>query len=83
MIDLKNLRLQRKPPSSTAQAALGLGYQLMAAFMIFAGSGYYLDKKYDTSHLYTLIGVALAFLYGGYEVWKLVTVMEREDRNKK
>jgi F0F1-type ATP synthase assembly protein I len=57
------------------QNAIGLGYQFIAATLVFVGGGYYLDSKREESHLFTLIGVGLTFLYGGYEVWKLVRRM--------
>ena len=61
------------------QSAIGLGYQFIAAILFFVGIGYFFDSKLDGGYLFTLIGVALAFLYGGYEVWKLVKVLEEED----
>lgn len=64
------------------QAAIGLGYQMLAAMAIFVGGGYYLDRRRGGGHLFTLIGVGLAFLYGGYEVWKLVRMMNREEEER-
>jgi len=64
----------------SSQAAIGLGYQFIAAIMIFVGCGYYADAKSGGGHTFTLIGVGLTFLYGGYEVWKLVRMMDQENR---
>jgi len=65
----------------SSQAAIGLGYQFIAAIIIFVGCGYYADAKTGGGHVYTLIGVALTFIYGGYEVWKLVRMMEQENKD--
>jgi len=71
-------------PNRGTQAAIGLGYQMLAAMAIFVGGGYYLDARRGGGHLYVLIGVGLAFLYGGYEVWKLVRMInEEEERNRR
>lgn len=65
----------------SAQSAIGLGYQLMAAVLFFVGGGYYLDSRHGgEGHVFTLLGMALAFIYGGYEVWKLVRLMEKEEQ---
>jgi len=64
--------------SRSSQAAIGLGYQFIAAVIIFVGCGYYADLKNGGGNTYTLIGVGLTFLYGGYEVWKLVRMMDQE-----
>ncbi|HMO99673.1 MAG TPA: AtpZ/AtpI family protein [Kiritimatiellia bacterium] len=76
---LDQLEKIAKPPSPAKAAAVGLGYQFLAAMLIFVGGGYYLDQRRGgESHLFTLIGVALAFLYSGYEVWKVVRILEKE-----
>ena len=64
-----------------AQGAIGLGYQLLAAMILFAGGGYWLDQRRGDGVAFTLGGVALAFLDGGYEVWKLVKMLEREQKS--
>lgn len=67
-------------PNRATQTALGLGYQFLAATLVFIGGGYLLDAKWGGGHTFTLIGVALTFLYEGYEVWKLVREMNQEDK---
>ncbi len=69
----------KEKPSAGTQAAIGLGYQMLSAMAVFVGGGYYLDSRRGGGHLYTLIGVALAFVYSGYEVWKLLRLMNEED----
>lgn len=69
----------KKPPSRGTQNAISLGYQLLAAMIVCVGGGYWLDQKRGGGHLWTLIGIGFAFVYGGYEVWKLVKQLEQED----
>ena len=63
-----------------------LGTELAVAIALFGGTGYWADKKYDTSPCFLLIGIALSFIYGGYAVWKLVRMMSKpkpkKDENK-
>lgn len=68
-----------KSSSRGTQAAIGIGYQLLAAMAVFVGGGYWLDQRRGGGHLWTLIGVGCAFVYGIYEVWKLVKMLEKED----
>jgi hypothetical protein len=59
-------------------AAVGLGSSAAAAFALFGYGGYYLDQKYQTENVYTLIGVFLALIWIFYEVWKVT----RDDSDK-
>lgn len=58
--------------------ALGLGSQLTAGFVVFTWFGWWLDRRRGGGSACTLAGIFLAFLYGGYEVWKLVRALNRE-----
>ncbi|HMP88908.1 MAG TPA: AtpZ/AtpI family protein [Kiritimatiellia bacterium] len=71
--------------ASPDQSAIGLGYLLLAGGLVFVGGGYYIDHLRGGGLVFTLIGVALAFVYGGYEVWKLVRAINADDveANKK
>jgi hypothetical protein len=71
---------QQKASNRGLQAAVGLGYQLIAAMGIFGGGGFYLDTRRGGGHVYLLIGIGLAFMYGGYEVWKLVRWIESDNQ---
>lgn len=68
-----------KEPNRGTQAAIGLGYQLLAIGLVCIGGGYYLDQRAGGGHTWVLIGVFASFLLGGYEVWKLIKLLERED----
>lgn len=60
--------------------AMGLGTQLTAGFVVFAWLGWWMDHRHGREGTaWTLAGIFVAFLYGGYEVWKLVRALNRED----
>ena len=67
---------------SAIAAALGLGTQLLAGMVVCAGLGYYADKRRGGGALFTLLGMFLGLLYGGYEVWKLVRQLNMQDRSE-
>ncbi len=67
----------KKTPGATAMA-LGLGTQLLAGFVVFTWLGWWLDRRRGGGSAFTLAGILMAFLYGGYEVWKLVRALNRE-----
>jgi hypothetical protein len=81
MASTNKINRNKEEAAQTSQSAIGLSYQLVAATILFAGSGYYLDSRRGGGYTFTLAGIALTFLYGGYEVWKLVRWMEKVDRD--
>ena len=63
--------------------ALGLGMQFAVAFGLAAWGGVKLDQRFDTRPWWLLAMIALAFLYGGWEIYKVVAwANERERRAK-
>ncbi len=58
---------------------LSLGIQLAVGMVVFAGLGYWIDKKRGGGNAFTLIGIFLGMFYGGYEVWKLIRVLQEQD----
>ncbi len=52
--------------------ALGFGSSFAVGMALFSLGGHWLDVKYDKEPVFTLIGVFLGFIYGGWELWKLV-----------
>jgi F0F1-type ATP synthase assembly protein I len=51
--------------------ALSLGYNLLAGMLVFSGIGWWIDKKRGTAPFWTVVGMFMGLVYGGYEVWKL------------
>jgi F0F1-type ATP synthase assembly protein I len=56
-------------------SASGMGTQFAVAIGLFVFAGIKFDDVYGSSPWGVLGGVALAFVYGIYEVWKLLRKM--------
>ena len=61
-----------KKPDPFLKSAAGLGTQLAVAVGLGVFAGIKIDASYNSSPWGVLGGVALAFIYGIYEVWKLL-----------
>ena len=61
---------------SFALNAAGLGTQLAVAIGLGVYCGLKLDSYYGIQPFGILFGVGLAFVYGGYEVWKILRKMK-------
>lgn len=60
---------------------MGLGVDLAAGMVLFTMGGYWLDQRRDTGTFWTLMGMFMGLVYGGYEVWKVVrTVPDADDK---
>ena len=60
--------------------ALAFGTSFAAAMGLCAYGGYKLDQKLGTQDRWVLIGVLVGFLYGGYELWKIVRLNEEQEK---
>ncbi len=54
--------------------ATGLGCSIVAALVLCIGGGVWLDSRFGTSPVLTLIGVALGLAVAGYQLWELAKV---------
>ena len=52
-------------------SAMFLGSSFALATGLLGWGGHQLDLKLNSEPWFTLLGVAIGFLYGGVEVWKL------------
>ena len=52
--------------------ALMLGTNMAVGMAVFAGLGYYADRKMGGGIRWTLCGMFLGLFYCGYEVWKVI-----------
>ncbi|MCM8538747.1 MAG: AtpZ/AtpI family protein [Lentisphaeraceae bacterium] len=64
-------------------SAIGLGSSAASAFALLGFGGYYLDQKYGTEVVFTLIGIFLALLWIFYEVWKIVRQNDNDENSEK
>ena len=60
---------------------LGLGFQLAATVLIFLFIGDWLDKKYNSSPIFTLIFAILGISIGLYSVIKTIIGLEQKRKN--
>ncbi len=63
-------KVNEKTPTGPPPAA-GLGLQLAVGMAVFAGGGYWLDRRHGGGVGFTLGGVFLGLVCGGYECWKV------------
>ena len=67
----------------TFNPAAQLGISIVLAIVGFAAIGIWLDKKFNTGILFLFTGISLAFIYIGYEIWKLIKWSEKDQENNK
>jgi ATP synthase protein I len=60
--------------------ATGLGCSIVAALILCIGGGVWLDARFGTSPVLTLIGVALGLVVAGYQLWELAKVGSKTAR---
>jgi hypothetical protein len=58
--------------STRAHPAIGFGSSMAAGFALFGWLGWRADQRFHSEPWGVLAGVGLAFLYSGYELWKLL-----------
>ena len=61
-------------------SAMGLGTQFAVAIALFTLGGVQLDKKFESSPYGLIGGLLLSFIYGGYEVWKVLRMNNKTDK---
>lgn len=65
-----------RPPA--AGAAVGFGIQFAVGMALFSWLGWKLDQRRGGGQAFTLLGVFLGLGYGGYELWKLIRLLNAE-----
>jgi len=60
--------------------ALSLGTNLAAGMVIFSFIGYWIDRKTGGGVFWTICGMFLGLVYGGYEVWKVIRALNEESK---
>lgn len=81
MIGLNKEEQEELERQRRVNPAIGFGSSFAAGMLIFALGGRWLDGKYEKDNLFTLIGIGLGLLYGGWELWKMIAI--RTQREKK
>jgi F0F1-type ATP synthase assembly protein I len=65
---------QNRGQMEATGAAVGLGCSIVVTLIVLIAGGATLDRLFDTGPLLTLIGVALALVAAGYELYELARV---------
>lgn len=58
-----------------AGQAITLGTNIAVGMGLFTFAGYYADKKNGGGYLWTLCGMGLGLVYGAYEIWKVIKIL--------
>lgn len=78
----RNPKDEISPARQMLASGMTLGTQLAVGMVVFTLLGAWVDRKRGGGYGFTLGGVFLGLFYCGYEVWKLVRELERNDREK-
>jgi F0F1-type ATP synthase assembly protein I len=60
--------------------ALSMGTNLAVGMALFAFIGYWVDRRRGGGVRWTICGMFLGLIYGAYEVWKAVRLLDAENR---
>ena len=60
--------------------ATGLGCSIVAALIVCIGGGVWLDNRFGTKPVFTLLGVVLGLAAAGYQLWELARVGGKSQR---
>ena len=63
-------------------AATGLGCSIVAALVLCIGAGIWLDDRFGTKPVLTLIGVALGLAAAGRQLWELAKLSGKKEQTR-
>ena len=63
---------EKTPPNRPNYSLLSKAWNIGTAIVLLTLTGHWLDQKFHTSALFTLIGAILGILYSLYEAWVLL-----------
>lgn len=62
-------------------AAVTLGFGVAVSLAVLAGGGVWLDTKFDTAPLWSLVGLALGLIAAGYQLYELALASQKNREN--
>ena len=71
--------MAEKPPLRTFAEVLAFATEFSVAIWLLGYVGSYLDKKMSTEPLFFLTGLLLAFIFGGYRLYRLIKFVSKND----
>ena len=66
--------------TKTYAIASTLGLNLAGGMAIFSMTGWWLDQKRGGGIIFTMVGVLLGLVYGGYEMWKTIRQLNESEQ---
>ncbi|MCA9834864.1 MAG: AtpZ/AtpI family protein [Thermomicrobiales bacterium] len=61
--------------------ATTLGFGIALSLALLVGGGVWLDTRFDTAPLWTLVGLVLGMISAGYQLWELVLASRKDREN--
>ena len=74
---------QGERQSAGTRVALGFGMTFASAVAVFTALGWWIDQRRGGGQAFTLAGIFLGLAFGGYELWKLVKMLNDESKKPK
>jgi F0F1-type ATP synthase assembly protein I len=79
LADPQEQNLAEREDVQALGAAQGLGCGIVASLILFIGLGIFLDNRFDTIPILTLVGVAIGLVSAGYQLYEL-SLIGRKDK---
>lgn len=58
-----------------------LGFGIAVSLAVLAGGGVWLDTRFDTAPLWSLVGLTLGLIAAGYQLYELVLASQKHREN--
>jgi uncharacterized membrane protein YkvI len=78
----EDINPEKQNSGSGPAPALHFGLNFAVAMALFSFAGHKLDQRKGHGSAFTLAGIFLGLMYGGYEVWKLTRQPPESDEEK-
>lgn len=78
----EDINPERQNSDSRPAPAVHFGLNFAVAMALFSFAGHKLDQRKGHGSAFTLAGIFLGLMYGGYEVWKLARQPPKPDAGK-
>jgi high-affinity Fe2+/Pb2+ permease len=77
---------RRQPGNEVARygaagVAAGLGCSIVVTVVLFIGGGLLVDQWRDSAPVFTLVGVGIALMAAGYQLWELAHIGRTDARS--
>lgn len=61
--------------------ALTLGFGIAMSLALLTGGGVWLDTRFDTAPIWSIVGLFLGLIAAGYQLWELALVSQKNRDN--